>query len=734
MSMVSLYEKLPDLAVRETRIVTLHEDGPGITKGEYWFVESYCDEPGCDCRTVFLNVVRHGQRGAVAVINYGWEPVAYYTKLQHGDEKLGKQMKGPALALMIPQSSLAPALLRLFEDVALDATYIELLKRHYRLFREVIDGGGGGREAENPASKSTREPSRNAPCPCGSGRKHNRCCGRAVPADGPAPDPAAADAIVRDRLKEFRDFRHEDTRLIERLVQLASAVPEMGASLARLLARDPDVRTHEDAQTLLFTAVHADGVPAKIRKRVVRDAVPILKSALQDPGVPDDRKFTILPILESAGYSPPQAEVEKAFRDYEGAVDRKSAEYMKQFYPSPESLEVFLSESGLVSEDDRFELTADHLRYAYGFAAQFAKHNPSYGGIALPLAAAIAVEHGLMPENALLAIRLASETREPAAAWCLAELGTWPALGDFGREARALAESMSESGVLPAPPFRRELSHGLITQVDGMGSRNLVLLHRTPQGGLDAISLLLNDERGIKDVWSALEDGAALEEKIRFKFKLALAPVTLPLARELVAGALAIHASRGAPPPGRFLLYRAYLGAEPIAPRRREPNLGAYALELLIRGPELADGSERLSEEPTYRELWFSGDAAYDFVRSHAPPPTYPTVPPVPDALTDRFVREVAAQESDRLIARMAANLELESWGGRAQSPANKLAARTWVVLSERVAPFHEVPFVRALARYAIQSIQINLALGFRSQREANDGRNRREGKNPPTS
>jgi hypothetical protein len=50
-------------------------------------------------------------------------------------------MMGPALITGSPQTELAPALLRVGQEVVLPSEeYVERLKRHYALFRGAIDG------------------------------------------------------------------------------------------------------------------------------------------------------------------------------------------------------------------------------------------------------------------------------------------------------------------------------------------------------------------------------------------------------------------------------------------------------------------------------------------------------------------------------------------------------------------------------------------------------------------
>jgi len=63
----------PDFAKKETQ--TLFVPPAAIARlpaGNYGFIELYCDEPGCDCRRVFLNVVSERRRKIEAVIAWGW--------------------------------------------------------------------------------------------------------------------------------------------------------------------------------------------------------------------------------------------------------------------------------------------------------------------------------------------------------------------------------------------------------------------------------------------------------------------------------------------------------------------------------------------------------------------------------------------------------------------------------------------------------------------------------------
>jgi hypothetical protein len=61
MPMVPFMERFPEVGARETRSMTV-TDRQDLPDGEYGFLEFYCDEPGCDCRRVMLDVIAAGDR------------------------------------------------------------------------------------------------------------------------------------------------------------------------------------------------------------------------------------------------------------------------------------------------------------------------------------------------------------------------------------------------------------------------------------------------------------------------------------------------------------------------------------------------------------------------------------------------------------------------------------------------------------------------------------------------
>ena len=130
------HEYCPKDAESETRSIAVVND-PDLPAGDYALLESYCQDPDCDCRRVFLCV--RSRRRVEAVIAFGWESRNFYARwMGSRDPRDIDQFKGPCLNLMSPQSDLAPALLRAVQDVLEDASYVASLKRHYAMFKQAL--------------------------------------------------------------------------------------------------------------------------------------------------------------------------------------------------------------------------------------------------------------------------------------------------------------------------------------------------------------------------------------------------------------------------------------------------------------------------------------------------------------------------------------------------------------------------------------------------------------------
>jgi len=173
------YEKFPEVAENETRTIIALND-PDLPEGEYGLVELYCNESGCDCRRVFFNVVSWQTSETVATIAYGWESKKFYANwFGDNDPEIIKEMQGPMLNSTSPQSELAPALLKKVKWVLKDQRYVNRLKGHYEMYKEVVDSEVSVK-VEPRRLGPNEKINRNAPCPCGSGKKYKHCCGRKV--------------------------------------------------------------------------------------------------------------------------------------------------------------------------------------------------------------------------------------------------------------------------------------------------------------------------------------------------------------------------------------------------------------------------------------------------------------------------------------------------------------------------------------------------------------------------
>ena len=140
MPYTSFHEKFPEIAEKETKVITAIAD-PKLPQGNYILIESYCNEIDCDCRRVFLNIFSETRNEFVAVIAYGWEKSKYYAEwFGDNDPQIIEDLKGPSLNLTSPQSDLAPILLDKVNNYILkDKSYIERIKRHYHMFKDLIE-------------------------------------------------------------------------------------------------------------------------------------------------------------------------------------------------------------------------------------------------------------------------------------------------------------------------------------------------------------------------------------------------------------------------------------------------------------------------------------------------------------------------------------------------------------------------------------------------------------------
>ncbi len=143
MSYRPFHDLFLEIARRETRSIPIGRGTEfGLPPGRYTLIELYCADGGCDCRRVFLQVVSSAIDRPLAVIAFGWESDAFYARWARDDDpEVIHELKGPILNMASDQSNLADAILRMVSAIPLrDASYVDQLKTHYRLFRDAVDG------------------------------------------------------------------------------------------------------------------------------------------------------------------------------------------------------------------------------------------------------------------------------------------------------------------------------------------------------------------------------------------------------------------------------------------------------------------------------------------------------------------------------------------------------------------------------------------------------------------
>jgi hypothetical protein len=114
--MIPFVRFFPEQGTAETRVLTIRGH-PILPDDEYALLESFCDDAGCDCRRVMLNVIGRRQQEVLASISYGFDR--------------SQQWAGPFLDPLNPQSPYAHTLLKLVAQILADPIYAARLESHY---------------------------------------------------------------------------------------------------------------------------------------------------------------------------------------------------------------------------------------------------------------------------------------------------------------------------------------------------------------------------------------------------------------------------------------------------------------------------------------------------------------------------------------------------------------------------------------------------------------------------
>ncbi len=504
-----------------------------------------------------------------------------------------------------------------------------------------------------------------------------------------------------------------------KLLVAAERSPQwLGSELARLSAYDLDPHAAQGATAILYSFLEGDWLEGDTQEGLSEAAAPLLRHALENRDLPDERKYLLGPLYLVCGEEVDNETFAGFFKDFHGAMERAVSEVTRDVTDHPESVSELLANIECLPDRTCEPPEAETLEAATAFAQRLLPDKPGAAAMALGTLAAMGLERQDNGREVEGVIEALAQAACPQAAWALDLLGRWPGAGAGGATARLYARRLVLDGVQPKPPAVGAYVEGAVSEVDDDGSRTLILSFSRPDGTQDVVILLLNDTAGVKDAWCSFQDEGDLSEEFDERMgPLIQAPCSLELARELLADVWAIHQERDEPFPAGMFLCMSYLGSEPIRPRRREPDLSAYAGADMAPSVDVAGNADVLVQHPSISAFRFTSDAAYDYVSEVMPPKARH----LRGKKLTEFVRRIVSQEREVFLARAGANLETQALAGRAGNEFNRRAADWLRRCRSGEIVFHEEPAVTELAKESVRMIIDNLRLGYSNQRDANE-------------
>ena len=250
--MQSFVNLFAEIAEKETRVIHVFRRSKEIPlpPDDYVFAEYYCDEGGCDCRRVMIYVQAMKAGRVMATISMGFDSM--------------DPDAGPFLDHLNSQSSHSNLFLDYFLNmINEDPAYLKRLQQHYVMFKEKIEKkpykgnpfehpGAVVRTAKEPlpldlpALPETPKVGRNAPCPCGSGKKYKKCCLNKTPKTSFGPKTPAGGKIISSppARKDGPAGESVDETDSGKVRNMAEAVS------SRLSAAEPDPLSENELKTL----------------------------------------------------------------------------------------------------------------------------------------------------------------------------------------------------------------------------------------------------------------------------------------------------------------------------------------------------------------------------------------------------------------------------------------------------------------------------------------------------
>jgi hypothetical protein len=141
----------------ETRLLFARRSADGIPDGDYRFVEFYCDEPGCDCRRVVVQVWDQENR-TLAAFSFGWESPEYYARwLKSDDVQMAREMASVTRGFTGPRSRSEDAFFAEFKKAVGEPSYVAKLRKHYEQFRAAVAANAKARKPRRSMTKKTAQ-------------------------------------------------------------------------------------------------------------------------------------------------------------------------------------------------------------------------------------------------------------------------------------------------------------------------------------------------------------------------------------------------------------------------------------------------------------------------------------------------------------------------------------------------------------------------------------------------
>ena len=503
---------------------------------------------------------------------------------------------------------------------------------------------------------------------------------------------------------------------IKELKNLLKISPEAPAILVRLLGNESIENPNLITLALLALTYHKN-FPWPQSLKHAEEIAGELQSLIRNSTVTTSRKVTAVDILRSIEHPISHTEIMEYIPGY---VEEALCQFEDPNEGAPDSPCVFFDmlralaiDSGDYNEGRIIPL--DRLDSLASIGVSMAENNQA-GAVYVGAAIACNADMGMLNQNTDDWLSALEKMGTPRSAWCLGVLADWPMPEAFRDRAREGAARLISAGVKPEPPsIQGTYSRCVLTACNSAGSQSATFFWETPEQYLDALDLVFNDRVGIKNVSYFFGDGDEVDEQYRSDPLIVDTLVEPAFAGKLVADAMARHLTSRTSPPWWLFPMLPYMEGCSIRPAARTPDLGEYALEEIVCTPKLLENSFILADMPQYGCFIPDTDEAYRFCRKFKnmgglalPPKEF-----------ERFVEEVAFQDRETLLHRMALNLEFESLAGRSHDKRNALAARTWLAIRDRAVPFREIPFVRELSRRAIETVLGNIHCGYFNRGEA---------------